>query len=303
MSLFKFFFILFLPMLFLMGTLQAEEDPVGYQTKSSTTDFYFAVGAEYSSSVIEIEQMDLTIDHSSLPLMEVDYLNNAEVEGPYPSFKLGYRLPFGESFFVEGSVSPLRTLNIRMSGADQLFQGDKLDPFWTYALDEVSNAFGGNYIFNEVEVSGSLAEVNLISSHISLIFRPQIHPRVKPIAGVGMQYLKFSDFMITEDNLQSSYTSQTPSAEIENTIGWFAQLGLEYGFADAWFFGAVIKYSYVPDIRVQVDALRIPIGKGDGTGNDPLAPFQTFSPLSVTEADIRLSSTSTTFSVWAGFNF
>ena len=131
----KFPFTLFLPVFLLVASLHAEEDPVGYQTKSSTTDFYFAVGAEYSSSVIEIEQMDLTVDYSSSPEMEVDYLNNAQVENLHPSLKIGYRLPFIQSLSIEGGFTAPHTVKIGKSSPEQLFQSDKLDPFWSDSLD------------------------------------------------------------------------------------------------------------------------------------------------------------------------
>ncbi len=298
----KFPFTLFLPVFLLVASLHAEEDPVGYQTKSSTTDFYFAVGAEYSSSVIEIEQMDLTVDYSSSPEMEVDYLNNAQVENLHPSLKIGYRLPFIQSLSIEGGFTAPHTVKIGKSSPEQLFQSDKLDPFWSDSLDELSTAFGAKYAFTDVLLSGALAEVDVFSPQLTMVYHPQVKSRFKPLVGLGIHYLTFSNFKITEENLYSEFANGPPSGSIQNVFGWLAHLGFEYDLTDRWLMGAEFKYSYVNGVKISLDDLYIPIGKLYASEDSADSEFL-YIPTVVTSADARLNIRTTTFSFWAGFSF
>ena len=302
MLFYRFSVYFFLPFLFYSSNLQALETPSSPNASSANDDFYLAVGVEYSSSVIEIEQMDLTIDYSTSPEMEVDYLNNAQVENLHPSLKVGFRLPFIRSLSVEGGFTAPRTVRIEKSSPEQLFQSDKLDPFWPDALDALSTAFGAKYAFTDVLLSGALAEVDVFSPQLTMVYRPPVKSRFKPLVGMGIHYLTFSDFKITEENLHSEFANSPPSGSIENVFGWLAQLGFEYDLTDSWFMGVEFKYSYVNDVKVSVDDLDIPIGKLYGSEENADSNFL-YIPTIVTSADARLNIRTTTFTLWAGLYF
>lgn len=306
-------FTLFLPVSLLVASLHAEEDPIGHESFLYPIDLYFAVGAEYSVSDIEITDINASVVWTdvlappSLPDMEIDDLGNAESTSLHSSFKLGYRLPFAQTISIEGVISPKRTVRIRMSGSEPLFQAENMDPFWSVAPEDLSAGIGHDYAFSDIALSGSLAEVEVFSPQFSLIFRPVVHKRLKPIVGFGVHYLMFSDLEIREDTLQGSTNSESLSGSIQNAMGWIAQIGLEYQLTDMWFVGTEFKYSDVSDVKVEIVDLNIPIVESQGLSdtNGGLAPLETLStlPMYVTSADTRLNIRTTAFSVWAGFNF
>lgn len=280
---------------------------------SFPTDMYFAVGAEYSVSDIEIIDINASVVWTdvlappSLPVMEIDDLGNAESTHLHPSFKLGYHLPFAQTISVEGVISPKHTVRIQKSGSEPLFQAENMDPFWSVAPEELSAGIGHDYAFSDITLSGSLAEVEVFSPQLSLIFRPVVHKRLKPMVGFGVHYLIFTDLEVTDDTLQVSPTSEIASGSIQNAMGWIAQIGLEYQLTDMWFVGTEFKYSHVSDVKVEIVDLNIPIVESQGLSDTigGLAPLETLStlPIYVTSADTRLNIRTTTFSVWAGFNF
>ena len=302
MLFYRFSVYFFLPFLFYSSNLQAVEKASSPSSSSANDDFYLAVGVEYSSSVIEMDQVVLTIDYSTSPEMEVDYLNNAQVENLHPSLKVGYRLPFIQSLSIEGGFTAPHTVRVGKSSPEQLLQSEKLDPFWSDSLDALSTAFGAKYAFTDVYLSGALAEVDVFSPQLTMVYRPQVKSRFKPLVGMGIHYLTFSDFKITEENLHSEFANSPPSGSIENVFGWLAQLGFEHDLTDRWFMGVEFKYSYVKDVKVSLDDLYIPIGKLYASEDSADSEFL-YIPTVVTSADARLNIRTTTFTLWAGLYF
>lgn len=306
MLFYRFSVYLFLPFLFYSSNLHAVENPSSPNSSSANDDFYLAVGVEYSLSEIEIGTTHASVVAPEFltpgyPDMEIDYLGDAESNSLHPSLKLGLHFPFAKMISLEGVISSKRRLNISKTDDQQFFQAEKMDSVWSDALDQFSSMFGQDYTYTDVNLSGTLAEVDVISSQFSIVFRPQYHKRLNPVVGLGAHYLMFSDFEITEDTLQSSYTSKSPSGSVQNAVGWFAQLGLEYELSDTWFVGTELKYSYIADVRVEIADLYMPIAKSQGS-LDPLASQQSLSVF-LTSIDTRLNMRTTAFSVWAGFNF
>lgn len=307
---YRFFVYFFLPFLFYSSNLQAVETPSSPNVSFANDDFYLAVDVEYSFSDIEIGTTHASVVAPEFltpgyPDMEIDYLGGAESNSLHPSLKLGYRFPFVQTISIEAVITPKHTLQTRKSGTEQLFQKESMDLFWSSADEEFSDALGNDYVYSDLELSGSLAELDVFAPQLSLIFRPVVHKRLKLVAGLGVHYLMFSDFEVKEDALQSSSSNKAPSGSIQNAMGWIAQLGVEYELTEKWFIGTEMKYSYVGDVKVSIDDLYVQVfesSPNQSGAHDPFAPVGGLT-IYMTSADTRLNIRTTAFSLWAGFNF